>query len=317
MKKLKSFIEKNGLINHKNIGAAVSGGPDSVFMLYMLDKMKQQAGINITVLHFNHKIRENSDEDEMFTKKLAEDMQLDFVGRSGNVVQFANKYKLSLEDAARKKRYEFFKQCKIRLNLGSIALAHTKNDLTETFLINMLRGSSINGLSSMKPKRDFYIRPILFMEKSGIVEFLNTKNIPFRTDITNKDIHFLRNRIRLKLIKTLKEYNPNIVETIYRESEILRQECEYLDNVASKNILESVKFYKNRAVADISKMDKNMAIRRRVVSKICKKILKSSYSLSFSNIERIATLKVGNKKVVLRKLIKAYIKENKLTIERL
>ncbi len=317
MKKLKNFIEKNSLINHKNIGVAVSGGPDSVFMLYLLNKIKQQIGISITVLHFNHKIRKESDEDEMFTKKLSENMHLDFISANGNVPQFAKNHKLSLEDAARRKRYEFFKQCKIELNLHSIALAHTKNDLVETFLINMLRGSSINGLSSMKPKRDFYIRPILFMEKEEIVDFLNVKNIPFKIDKTNKDTYFLRNRVRLKLIKTLKEYNPNIIDTIYRESEILRGECEYLDDTACKNIVQSVKFYKNIAVADLSKMENSMAIRRRVISKVCKKLLKSSYSLSFNNIERIATLKNNSKTVVLRKIIRAYIKDNNLILERL
>ncbi len=305
------------MINGRNIGAAVSGGPDSVFMLYCLNNIKQELGINLTVLHFNHKIRKESDSDEKFTRELSERFNLNFASGSHDVKTYAKIEKLSLEDAARRKRYEFFKECRDRYKLDSIAIAHNKDDLAETFLMNLLRGSSPEGLSSMKPKREFYIRPILFIYKKEILDFLHEKNIPYKTDETNKSRNFTRNRIRLELIKDLEGYNKNIVGTIYREVEILRQENEFLNKTADKNIARYVKFFDKKAVIDVEKIHSDIALKRRIISRVCKKLIETDYSLSFNNIERIVQLKNKNKKVILRKLLEARLENGKLIIRKL
>ncbi len=316
MKKLKSFITQNNLINSKTVGVAVSGGPDSVFMLYTLNEIKKDLGFDITVLHFNHKIRKKAEQDAFFVQNLSETMGLKYTIDSYDVPKFAKDNRLSLEDAARIKRYEFLKRCKQQLNLGEIALAHTKDDLVETFIMNMLRGASLSGLTSMRVKRDFYIRPVMFIEKNEILKYLKEEKIDFRIDESNKDVSFLRNKIRLELLDILKKYNPNITETIWKEADILLQEDRYLDKLTQKATLSCVKFIKNRAIIDTTNL-KDLAIKRRVISAVCKKIIKTDYSLSFNNINRIALLENENKTVVLRKLIKAYLKNGKLTIEAL
>ncbi len=316
MKRLKSFIIKNNLINSNHIGAAVSGGPDSVFMLYLLNEIRDDFGFDITVLHFNHKIREESDADALFVEDISRKLNLDYETESYDVLKFAKKEGLSLEDAARKKRYDFFSRCRKKLNLGEIALAHTMDDVAETFIMNMLRGSSLSGLTSMRIKRDFYIRPVCFLKKDEMLEYLKNENMDFRIDKSNADTDYTRNSIRLKLMDTLREYNPNIVNTIFKEVDILKEEDDYLKSLALKKLIEHVKFMPNRAIINISEL-KNTAIRRRVISVVCKKLTNTRYSLSFDNINRIADLKDNKKTVVLRKLIKAYIENDKLVIEAL
>ncbi len=316
LKRLKSFISQNRLINSNRIGAAVSGGPDSVFMLYMLNEIAEDFGFEITVLHFNHKIREESDEDALFVKNSACKLNLDFETESCDVLEFAKKEKLSLEDAARIKRYDFLKRCKYKFNLGEVALAHTKDDVAETFVMNMMRGSSLSGLTSMRIKREFYIRPVCFLKKSEILDYLNEQGIAFRVDKSNKDTNFVRNKIRLELISLMKEFNPNIVDTIFREVDVLKQEDDYLNSMALLETVKHVVFVGKKAVIDTAHIN-NLALKRRVISIVCKKLTNSDYSLSFENINRIASLNDGSKIVVLRKLFKAYLQGKKLIIEAL
>lgn len=316
LKRLKSFIKQNRLINSNHIGAAVSGGPDSVFMLYMLNEIAKDFGFKVTVLHFNHKIREESDEDALFVKTLSKTLNLDFETESCDVLGFAKKEKLSLEDAARIKRYDFLKKYKFRLGLGEIALAHTKDDIAETFVMNMMRGSSLSGLTSMRIKREFYIRPVCFLEKREILEYLNAQGIDFKIDKSNKDTSFVRNKIRLELMSLMKEFNPNIIDTIFKEVDVLKQEDDYLNSVAQLETVKHVVFVGKKAVIDTAHID-NLAIKRRIVSIVCKKLTNSNYSLSFDNINRIASLNNSKKIVVLRKLFKAYLQNNRLIIEAL
>ncbi len=316
LKRLKSFISQNRLINSNRIGAAVSGGPDSVFMLHMLNEIAEDFGFEITVLHFNHKIREESDEDALFVKNSACKLNLDFETESCDVLEFAKKEKLSLEDAARIKRYDFLKRCKDRFELGEVALAHTKDDVAETFVMNMMRGSSLSGLTSMRIKREFYIRPVCFLKKSEILDYLNEQGIAFRVDKSNKDTNFVRNKIRLELISLMKEFNPNIVDTIFREVDVLKQEDDYLNSMALLETVKHVVFVGKKAVIDTAHIN-SLALKRRVISIVCKKLTNSDYSLSFENINRIASLNDGSKIVVLRKLFKAYLQGKKLIIEAL
>ncbi len=308
-------------MDSNNIGIGVSGGPDSIFLMYMLEKFREDTTlphINLTVLHFNHKIRSESDMDELFVKKTADALSIKFYSESFDVPDFAKLKKLSLEDAARIKRYDFFKRATSQFNLNSVAIAHTKNDVSETFLINLLRGSGLDGLSSMKVKRDFYIRPILFLTKEEILRFLNYHNIQFLTDKTNSNQSFLRNKIRLSLMDNLKMYNSNIVNTLYRENRLLNEDCKFINDIAEENFLYAASFIDNSAVVDISRLSDYYAIRSRVISKSIKKIGNSFYSLSYNNIKRIVDLTYKNKgEVFLRGILRAYIKNGNLVIEAL
>ena len=174
----------------------------------------------------------------------------------------------------------------------------------------------MSGLTSMRIKREFYIRPVCFLKKREILDYLNEQDIAFRIDKSNKDTNFVRNKIRLELISLMKEFNPNIVDTIFREVDVLKQEDDYLNSVALFETVKHVAFVGKKAVIDTAHIN-SLALKRRVISIVCKKLTNSDYSLSFENINRIAALNDGSKSVVLRKLFKAYLKDKKLIIEAL
>ncbi len=293
---------------------AVSGGPDSVFMLYALLDLKDEFHIDICVLHFNHKLREASSEEEEFVRLLSERLKLSFYCGSADVSAISEGQGLSIEDAARKARYAFFERCKRELSLDSVALAHTKDDLTETMLINLIRGSSLKGLVSMKPRRDFYIRPVMGLRKREIEEFLKNKGFRFVVDESNMNRDFLRNRVRLELIKHLEEFNPSIVETLYKTFQALKADEELLDELVELEMVRRVKFFDRKAILDLKGL--SLSLRRRLISEACKRLLGTHYSLSFDNIERLNALKKG-KQVGLRGLLKAHIENGYLVIEKL
>ena len=317
LKKLRDFANKHNLLpSGSKIGTAVSGGPDSVFLLTMLNAIKSDFNLNITVLHFNHNIRKEANEEEKFVKELSKKLSLNIFTGSENVMELSQKQKLSLEHAARIKRYEFFNEAKRVLNLDYIATGHTMNDFTETFLMNLIRGSSLDGLVSLKPKRDFFIRPIFAFTKEEILHFLKTNNIEFKTDKSNYDTKFIRNKIRLDLIDKLKELNPNIIETIFREGMLILKDVEYIKNETEINMVKSVKFSKNKAIFDIIQSNQNTNIISRTLSITIKKLLNSDYSLSSKNIKRLEeTVKLG-KTTHLRGKIKAKKLNNKVIIEK-
>ncbi|WP_025209322.1 tRNA lysidine(34) synthetase TilS [Hippea sp. KM1] len=318
LKRLEAFAKKHSLLSKGlKIGVAVSGGPDSVFMLTLLNALSKEYLLNLTVLHFNHKLREEADEEEAFVKELADSLGCPFLKGECDVMAFSRQNRLSLEDGARRKRYEFFCNARSRLNLDVIATGHTKDDVAETLLINLFRGSSTDGLSSLKPKRGFFIRPILVFEKQEIVSFLKERNIPYKTDKSNSDTHFKRNMIRLKLMPILKQINPNIIDTLFRNSMIMAEESLFLKEIAEREFVRSTTITSNRAIIDTTNLNTSNAILKRILNMAVKRLINSEYNLSFHNTERLLEVLTKGKSLTLRKLIKAYKKGNRLIIEKL
>jgi len=317
LKRLKDFAREHNLLPRgSRIGVAVSGGPDSVFLLTLLNALKDELNLNLTVLHFNHKLREEADREEQFVVKLVKTMNLEILTDQDNVKEFAKAKKLSIEHAARIKRYIFFEKAKFQLNLDFIATGHTMNDFVETFLINLLRGSTIDGLVSLKPKRNYFIRPIMVFKKEEILDFIRKNNIEFAIDKSNMDKRFTRNKVRLDLLKKLQEFNPNIVETLFRSGMTMLEDVEYLKRKAETNCARSTKFTQSKAIVDLTNFDGSKSILGRSLSLIIKRLLESDYSLSFKNIKRVEeTVKTG-KTVHLRGKIKARRLNNRLIIEK-
>ncbi len=317
LEKLKAFAQEHSLFEKNTyIGVAVSGGPDSVFLLRMMIEAQNDFGFKLHILHYNHSIRKESDSEEMFVKKIAEELNLPLTAEKGDVLRFKQEKQMSLEEAARIKRYQFFERARKSLGLDFIATGHTKNDFVETLLMNLIRGSSLDGLVSLKPKRGYFTRPILAFTKEEIVNFLEREKIEFVMDSSNLDDTFTRNRIRMKLIKELELLNPNILETVFREGMLLLEDSAYLNKKAELELAKSKRGSKGRAILDLTKIDKNPAILKRVISKSVKELLGSNYSLSSTNIKRIFETAESGKTTHLRKLIKAYKEGDFLVIER-
>ena len=199
---------------------AVSGGADSVALLFALYLLKEKLGISLEAAHFNHGLRgEESDRDEAFVKSLCERYDIPLhVGRA-NVTAG----KKGLEAAARDARYAFFETLS-----GKIATAHTADDNAETVLMHMVRGTGLKGLGAIAPVRDRLIRPMLLTTRQQVLEFLDEYHLPYVTDSSNEEDQFLRNRLRHHVMPLLKQENPRLAENLSAMALRLRQDEEAL-----------------------------------------------------------------------------------------
>lgn len=229
---VREAIEAHNLIpDGAKVVAGVSGGADSVALLHAL----QRLGIPCTVAHLNHGLRgDESDGDEEFVRRLAEELGLPVVVRAADVRQLAEDSALSIEMAARQARHGFFAE----FGDSVIALAHHADDQAETFILKLARGAGPEGLAGMPYVQEIgpirLIRPMLDVRRSSILEWLKANNISWREDTSNSDETFLRNKVRHTILPLLeKELNPNIRETILRTMDILRAESEFVDEASS------------------------------------------------------------------------------------
>ena len=216
---LKNLEDYN--LENSRILLAISGGKDSMTMLDLFNCFKDELKLDLVACHFNHSLREDADRDEKFVKSQCEKYGLKFYSKKEDVLLYSNENKLSTEEGARFLRYKFFDEVKRIENLEYIATAHNKNDLAETVIMRILRGTGINGLIGIQSERGDLIRPILNFSRDEIEKYIEENNIPFVEDKTNFEELYLRNKIRLNLFPILKnEYNLRILDAISRLSNI-------------------------------------------------------------------------------------------------
>lgn len=217
---------KNKLIKENDkIVVGFSGGPDSVFLVEMLIKLRENINFDMVLVHINHLLRgENSDSDEIFSIDYGKKKGLQVFSRKINITELGKDMGLTLEEAGRKARYDLFKEIFDEIGANKIALAHNKDDQLETFMFRLTRGAGLEGLEGIVAKRDIYIRPISEIYKKDIVEYLNENNISYRIDKTNFENEFTRNSIRLDLIPFIeKRYNPKFKDKLYSLIEEIRE----------------------------------------------------------------------------------------------
>lgn len=245
IKEVYEYITKNSMIKKgDNIILAVSGGPDSIFMLYALNEINisYKLQLNFVICNVNHNIREESIDDTNYVKQVGDKLNIPVYIKSIDIPAKAKSEKIGLEEAGRNERYKFFKYIGETKFGGKykIAVAHNMNDNTESFFINAIRGAGIEGLQGIRNINDRIIRPILFLEKKEILEYLDENNIKYMVDYTNFENNQTRNSIRNEMIPyIIKKYNENIHKTIYRTTENIKQENQYLEKQA-KYILNTI-----------------------------------------------------------------------------
>src|SRR3989339_2008737 len=216
-RKVLQAVKEYGLIRKfDRIVLGVSGGPDSIALLYCLLALKEEYRLTLHIAHLNHMLRpKDSVKDAEFVRLLAKKLGLACAIKKVNLKGLK---KGSLEEAARKARLDFFLDTAKRIKADKIALGHTLDDQAETVLMRLLRGSGLLGLSGILPKRDILgftvIRPLLGIKRKEIENFLKAKRIIPRVDASNLDQAYFRNRIRHKLLPGLEKYNPNIKEVL-------------------------------------------------------------------------------------------------------
>ncbi|MBM3789536.1 MAG: tRNA lysidine(34) synthetase TilS [Acidobacteria bacterium] len=211
--------------------AAVSGGADSMALLHCLARLAPRNRWRLAVAHYNHCLRgAESDRDEEFVRESCSALALPFLVERGDIREMARKESANLEDQARRARYEFLRRAADRLGADKTATAHTKDDQAETFLMRLLRGSGLEGLSAIHPVVDGRIvRPFLDLSREAVMAYLCTISAPFREDASNLDRRYVRNRIRHELIPYLEaDFNPRLSDALAREALLAREASEYL-----------------------------------------------------------------------------------------
>lgn len=223
IKKFQNFCFHNELFKKGDkIVIALSGGPDSTALVLVFSKLVRKYNLKLLAIHINYGLRgKDSVQDEAFSRKLCEKLSIPIK---------IYKYKKTrgvgnLEEKLRDFRYEIFKKEKCKNSFNAVATAHTMDDQVETFFMNLLRGSGSAGLSSLKVKRDCFIRPLLFATKKELLVFLKQHRQDYRIDKSNFNLDFFRNRVRTKLIPWLeKNYNQNLKKVLTSTIEHLTDE---------------------------------------------------------------------------------------------
>lgn len=299
IEKVREFIFKENLIKSGDrLLVAVSGGIDSVVLLYIMYSLKRDLNISLGVVHFYHKVRiYGCKTDFFFVKKMAENFTLPFIFGAGDVPAMAKKHGKSLEEAGREARYDFFYSLIDKSDWNKIALAHTASDQVETFFMRLIRGSGLNGLAGMSGAREEkFIRPLLSVWREELEDYAGKNDLFYREDQTNKDCYFFRNKVRNKLIPYLeKEFNPRLSEGIYRLTDILKEENNFLNNLTEDLLKELLISQENDKV--ILNTDKllncHKALRRRLIRFVLNKFIHNFSDINYEKIDKILELMDG------------------------
>lgn len=256
----------------------VSGGADSVALVYALHALRDELGLHLTVAHLNHRLRDDAIEDENFCRDLARKLDVAFVAGRVDVAAKAKSEKRSIEDAGRAARYEFLFEQAQRQACHSIATGHTMDDQAETLLMRLARGSGIRGLASVYPvmrpvaprsepsSSIATIRPLIDVRRAEIEAFLTEQEVPFRNDPSNGDRRFTRNRLRHDVLPQLvRELNPRLVETLARSAEILRDDEDFMETCAHDAFERAASARPAEVLLSVSELEGyHPALRRRV-----------------------------------------------------
>ena len=219
--KVADFIAKHQLLSHDGIHVvALSGGADSVALLRILCDL----GYRVEAAHCNFHLRgEESDRDELFVKNLCQKHGIALHLIHFDTVEYANLHQVSIEMAARELRYSYFRQLHNDIDAETVCVAHHRDDAVETLMMNLLRGSGIHGLTGIRPRNDFIVRPLLGVSRQEIEDYLRSIGQDYVTDSTNLHPDVLRNKVRLQLLPLLEQMNPGAVSNIARSAYYLSE----------------------------------------------------------------------------------------------
>ncbi len=320
--KVLETIRKYNLIEDGDkIVLGVSGGPDSICMLDNLREVKEEQIIEfeIYVAHINHMIREEAIDDEKYVQEYCKKYNIECFVKRADVQKIASEKKIGTEEAGRKVRYDFFEEVLQKTESNKIAIAHNKNDKIETIIMHLLRGSGLSGLKGIEPIRDNkYIRPLLECERTEIEQYCEDKKLNPRIDKTNFENEYTRNKIRNIVIPYIKkEFNPNIIQTLSRLSDLAADESNYIE-LQTQKAFEKILIAKEKEqitlkLKEFNKQDK--VIKNRLILYTTKELMGSTQGIEKIHIEDIIKLcqnNVGNKFLTPNKNLKVLVKDKKI-----
>lgn len=296
IKKIQTFSKRFNLWEKgSKIVVGVSGGPDSVCLLDILNKLKDKYNFEILVAHVNYGIRgEEADGDEKFVEELAKKYSLKIEKLKLDSLKIDDS---NLESGLRDIRFDFFEKLINENNFDLIAVAHNEDDQAETMLMRMIRGSGLQGLRGIRPKNGKIIRPLLKVSRKEILEYLKTNTLDHKIDSTNKDTKFLRNKIRHDLIPYLeKGYNPRIKETLSGAAESVADDYDFISKKAVKIVEEICIIDGNKIEIDAYDLGKlHSSLQKNVLRLAILKVKDDLSDVENSHIEEIIKIVKSNK----------------------
>lgn len=291
LKKFQNWNFQHKLISKGDkIVVGVSGGPDSTVLVLLLKKFSEKNKLFLHLVHINYNLRgKDSKKDEDFVRKLAKENNLPL-----DVIEYKkNKNKRgNLEEILRNFRYKEFEKIRKKKKFDFIAIGHTLDDKVETVLMNIIRGAGTDGVTALKERNNFIIRPLINFEKERLIEFLDNQKQKYQLDKSNLDINFFRNKIRRQLIPLLeKEYNPGIKKAILNLSENIgfgSGDLEEITEYCYNKVVNQKKDFWEIEVENIKKLPKILLknIFRKVILEI-KGDLKNVSSANFNEFEKL------------------------------
>lgn len=305
-KSVLTAIERFSLLeNTTEVTVALSGGADSISLLYALFNLRKKLGITLYAAHLNHMIRgDEALRDEEFVKQQCEKLGVPLFCERIDVPAYAKEHKLSTELAAREVRYDFLS----RVSRGVVATAHTASDNLETLLFNLTRGSALKGLCGIPPKRGIFIRPLILSTRADVEDYCQKNGISYVTDSTNLSDEYTRNKIRHKVIPVLKEINPNAERAAVRTAAELSEDNLFLEECADKYLSDNL----SGGGLNISALPKT-PIAKRAIKKLAE-ITVPQLSLDNLHINEIYRICNGGGRTGLPSECFAEVKDGKLII---
>jgi tRNA(Ile)-lysidine synthase len=269
---------------------AVSGGPDSIALLHSLYSIRSSFGLKLHIFHLNHMIRgKNSAEDALFVQEQAQTLNVPLTSLSFDIPAYVKGRNQSLQDAAREVRYRLLDQVCDELRFNKIATGHNADDQVETFLMRIIRGAGLSGLTGIPPVRDRIIRPLIEVSREEIEKYLVDSKVGYRLDESNLKMDYLRNRVRHQLIPLCSEENKGFRDNVLNTIALFSGDEDFLKGIADQSFQE-VAYYENEGIlvlehTGFSKLD--VAIQRRILRKALELIKGDLKEIEFKHIESV------------------------------
>ncbi len=298
IEKLLQSLARFGIAPGDKVLVAVSGGPDSVCLLYLLKHLPEPYRLVLHVAHLNHQFRPEAESEAYFVAQLSKNWGLPATIVTQPVAAICKESRLSKQAGARTARYAFLTETAKKTGSKWIALGHTADDQAETFLMHMLRGSGLTGLRGIPEKREAgrgagsIVRPLMYAWRKEILAVLSENKIPFVQDPSNAQPVYLRNKIRHQLIPLLETYNVKIKETLCRETALLEAEDDFMRQAVQAILPTLAVEVKQRSVSfDLSSLTQlHIAMQRRVLRWGIEKVCGELKGIKFKEIERLRAL---------------------------
>ena len=291
----KSVLAQGLLRPGDSVLVACSGGPDSVALLHLLLELSRDIPFSISVAHFNHRLRPQAAADERFVQDMSLAMDLPYYAGRADVRAAAKKMGLGIEEAGRRLRYEFLERAAAEAGASKIASGHHRDDQAETVLMRLLRGTGLTGLAGIPAIRGVIIRPLLELGRDEILDYLRDRKLPWRTDNSNRDQKFLRNKIRHKLVPYLEKYfAPAVIRSLARLAAVSRDEDEFLERAVRTAARRAITRKAGETFLDANALRKlHPAIARRAVRIFLLSLKGDLRDVSFDDVDAVRAMEDG------------------------